>query len=154
MILKIFVSTHKEGESGSSSPELNGLDALQNEFDEMPTPTEASPRLPLLTHSRRSSVGTMQSGRSGSTAVEGAQTPGASLYVDYNTGLDALDGVWAALAVPDEQSPEALAALKQVEGVAGPFPPKFKGLATPAMNPMSFALSHEEVVVGCADGTI
>jgi pyrimidine and pyridine-specific 5'-nucleotidase len=120
----------------------------------MPTPTEASPRLPLLTHSRRSSVGTMQSGRSGSTAVEGTQTPGASLYVDYNTALDALNGVWGALAVPDDQAPDAFTALSQVEGVSGPLPSKFKGLATPAMNPMSFALSHEEVVVGCSDGTI
>lgn len=33
-------------------------------------------------------------------------------------------------------------------------PPDFKGLATPGMNPMSMALSHEEVVVGCGDGTI
>jgi len=28
------------------------------------------------------------------------------------------------------------------------------GLATPEKNPMSMQLSHEEVVVGCADGTI
>ncbi len=27
-------------------------------------------------------------------------------------------------------------------------------LATPDKNPMSMALSHEEAVVGCADGTI
>ncbi|KAG8810423.1 hypothetical protein FRC19_004555 [Serendipita sp. 401] len=44
--------------------------------------------------------------------------------------------------------------LRTVEGVSGELPAKFHGLATPAMNPMSFALNHEEVVVGCADGTI
>ena len=41
-----------------------------------------------------------------------------------------------------------------VKGVLGQLPKKFEGLATPEKNPMSMQLSHEEVVVGCADGTI
>lgn len=57
-----------------------------------------------------------------------------------------LGGVWAALA---EVGTSAGA-----KGLIGPLPPKFQGLATPEKNPMSMQLSHEEVVVGCADGTI
>jgi len=41
-----------------------------------------------------------------------------------------------------------------VKGVKGQAPHQFTGLATPDKNPMSMQLSHEEVVVGCADGTI
>ncbi|EGN94599.1 hypothetical protein SERLA73DRAFT_163115 [Serpula lacrymans var. lacrymans S7.3] len=40
------------------------------------------------------------------------------------------------------------------KGLLGALPAKFAGLATPEKNPMSMQLSHEEVVVGCADGTI
>jgi pyrimidine and pyridine-specific 5'-nucleotidase len=42
----------------------------------------------------------------------------------------------------------------RVKGALGELPKKFAGLATPEKNPMSMQLSHEEVVVGCADGTI
>jgi pyrimidine and pyridine-specific 5'-nucleotidase len=42
----------------------------------------------------------------------------------------------------------------RVKGMLGELPKKFTGLATPEKNPMSMQLSHEEVVVGCADGTI
>lgn len=155
-ILKIFVSTHRENGNSFVSPIVENLEVGPSENDELPTPTEASPspRAPLLTHSRRSSVGTMHSGRSGSTAVEGVQMSPASLYVDYNTGVDALGGVWGALAIQDDQTMDASTSFKHIEGVCSAFPGKFKGLATPAMNPMSFALNHEEVVVGCADGTI
>jgi len=41
-----------------------------------------------------------------------------------------------------------------IRGLLGTLPSKFTGLATPEKNPMSMQLSHEEVVVGCADGTI
>ncbi|KAL5483579.1 hypothetical protein ACEPAI_8811 [Sanghuangporus weigelae] len=86
----------------------------------------------------------------------------------FSTSITALSGVWGALATlssPDEDkdkditSPAVLHSLQQqlatsVKGVYGSFPAKFQGLATPAMNPMSMQLTHEEVVVGCADGTI
>ena len=39
----------------------------------------------------------------------------------------------------------------KVNGLLGKLPATFQGLATPEKNPMS---GHEEVVVGCADGTI
>ncbi|KAL5521033.1 hypothetical protein ACEPAG_8955 [Sanghuangporus baumii] len=86
----------------------------------------------------------------------------------FSTSITALSGVWGALSTlpsPDEDkdkditSPAVLHSLQQqltasVKGVYGSFPAKFQGLATPAMNPMSMQLTHEEVVVGCADGTI
>ena len=59
-----------------------------------------------------------------------------------------LTGAWAALAETDH------AATAGVKGLLGTIPAKFQGLATPEKNPMSMQLSHEEVVVGCADGTI
>ncbi|KAG5645388.1 hypothetical protein DXG03_006341 [Asterophora parasitica] len=66
--------------------------------------------------------------------------------VDIDTDVSALTGVWAALAATDSGA--------GVKGLLGQIPPKFAGLATPEKNPMSMQLSHEEVVVGCADGTI
>lgn len=67
--------------------------------------------------------------------------------VDLDEGTIPLRGVWAALSegVPDSAA---------VKGLLGGLPKKFEGLATPEKNPMSMQLSHEEVVVGCADGTI
>ena len=73
------------------------------------------------------------------------QTPPPSSKVDINTHIVPLSGAWAALSdVPNAQ----------VKGLLSPLPPKFAGLAMPEKNPMSMQLSHEEVVVGCADGTI
>lgn len=86
----------------------------------------------------------------------------------FSTSITELSGVWGALAAlpttedekeKDIKDPAALHALHQqlaasVRGVYGNFPAKFQGLATPAMNPMSMQLTHEKVVVGCADGTI
>ena len=69
--------------------------------------------------------------------------------VQYDTEINSLGGVWAELTKPVTAS-EA----KSIQGLEGELPASFKGLATPAMNPMAMALSHEEVVVGCADGTI
>lgn len=68
--------------------------------------------------------------------------------VDFNTGIIPLSGVWAALADTDN------VAAAGVKGLRGQLPAKFQGLATSDKNPMSMQLSHEEVVVGCADGTI
>ena len=67
---------------------------------------------------------------------------------DLDEGMVSLQGVWAALSegVPDSAA--------NVKGLLGSLPKKFEGLATPEKNPMSMQLSHEEVVVGCADGTI
>ncbi|KAG7095256.1 hypothetical protein E1B28_006029 [Marasmius oreades] len=67
--------------------------------------------------------------------------------VDIDTNVTTVTGAWAALA--DHASSET-----GVKGLIGRLPPKFQGLATPEKNPMSMQLSHEEVVVGCADGTI
>ncbi|QRV76359.1 F-box/WD repeat-containing protein pof1 [Ceratobasidium sp. AG-Ba] len=64
--------------------------------------------------------------------------------VDFDTDIAPLTGAWSALAEESEEGwPASL-------GV----PSGFKGLATPEKNPMAMALSHEEVVVGTADGTI
>jgi hypothetical protein len=43
---------------------------------------------------------------------------------------------------------------RDVKCLLGPLPPKFTGLAVAEKNPMSMQLTHEEMVVGCADGTI
>ena len=68
--------------------------------------------------------------------------------VDFNTDILPFRGAWAALAEGDN------VASAGVKGLSGPLPVKFQGLATPEKNPMSMQMSHEEVVVGCADGTI
>ena len=68
--------------------------------------------------------------------------------VDLDEDTTPLEGVWAALS---EGVPDSVA---NVKGLLGGLPKKFEGLATPEKNPMSMQLSHEEVVVGCADGTI
>lgn len=68
--------------------------------------------------------------------------------VDLDEDVIPLQGVWAALS---EGLPDSVT---NVKGLLGGLPKKFEGLATPEKNPMSMQLSHEEVVVGCADGTI
>jgi len=70
------------------------------------------------------------------------------VQVDIDTDVRGLSGAWAALMSVDNVSGAG------VKGLLGQLPPKFQGLATPDKNPMSMQLSHEEVVVGCADGTI
>ena len=72
----------------------------------------------------------------------------AGYDVDLDEDIIPLQGVWAALS---EGVPDSVANAK---GLLGGLPKKFEGLATPEKNPMSMQLSHEEVVVGCADGTI
>lgn len=76
---------------------------------------------------------------SGSTKVDDP-------HVDFDTKITTISGAWGMLADGD--------AGNGMRGLLGPLPPKFTGLATPEKNPMSMQLSHEEVVVGCADGTI
>jgi pyrimidine and pyridine-specific 5'-nucleotidase len=76
-------------------------------------------------------------------ATEGKLSPS----VDVDACVTTLTGAWAALS--QELPPGA-----EVKGLFGALPSKFQGLATPDKNPMSMQLSHEEVVVGCADGTI
>jgi pyrimidine and pyridine-specific 5'-nucleotidase len=79
-----------------------------------------------------------------------ASETSSSTNVDIDsTHIAALSGAWAALA---EGNPSE--SLGTVKGLLGSLPPRFAGLATPEKNPMSMQLSHEEVVVGCADGTI
>ncbi|KAF9479123.1 hypothetical protein BDN70DRAFT_879098 [Pholiota conissans] len=68
--------------------------------------------------------------------------------VDIDTDVVPLSGAWGALA------DVALGSTTGAKGLLGQLPPKFAGLATPEKNPMSMQLSHEEVVIGCADGTI
>jgi len=66
--------------------------------------------------------------------------------VDIDANIMPLSGAWAALAHATSD--------RGAKGLLGPLPPKFSGLAMPEKNPMSMQLTHEEVVVGCADGTI
>ncbi|OCH85966.1 hypothetical protein OBBRIDRAFT_738919 [Obba rivulosa] len=68
--------------------------------------------------------------------------------VDFDTDVRPVAGAWGALAEGDN------VASAGVRGLLGQLPAKFQGLAMPEKNPMSMQLSHEEVVVGCADGTI
>ena len=76
------------------------------------------------------------------------QAAPAAPAVDIDTDIVPLSGAWGALA------DSSLGLTSGMKGLLGPLPPKFAGLATPEKNPMSMQLSHEEVVVGCADGTI
>jgi hypothetical protein len=146
------------------------VDGIADESDVVtPNGTETDPG--FLAHSRRSSVSTVKSAQTGTSATSGTTGMTSMTSLSGITGisvrgarpvnkiaasmdLEPLGGVWEALAVHDDEDPDAVSDLASIEGVAGDFPANFKGLATPAMNPMSFALSHEEVVVGCADGTI
>ncbi|KZT25821.1 hypothetical protein NEOLEDRAFT_1132791 [Neolentinus lepideus HHB14362 ss-1] len=70
--------------------------------------------------------------------------------VSIDTEVTAMTGAWGALAEYDPGSVN----MDDIRGLKGAIPPKFMGLATPEKNPMSMQLSHEEVVVGCADGSI
>jgi pyrimidine and pyridine-specific 5'-nucleotidase len=67
--------------------------------------------------------------------------------VDLDTDIATISGAWSVIA-------DDPAGAYDMKGLYGSLPAKFAGLATPEKNPMSMQLSHEEVVVGCADGTI
>jgi pyrimidine and pyridine-specific 5'-nucleotidase len=83
-----------------------------------------------------------------------APSTNPSAKVDTNTHIVPLSGAWGALSNFPPPSPSSSGTTKKVKGLLGPLPPKFAGLAMSEKNPMSMQLSHEEVVVGCADGTI
>lgn len=68
--------------------------------------------------------------------------------IDIETGVRELSGAWSALVGVDNVSGV------RTKGLLGALPRGFGGLAVPEKNPMSMQLTHEEVVVGCADGTI
>ena len=68
--------------------------------------------------------------------------------VEIDKDITTVTGAWEALSEADTVSGSG------IEGLLGRLPTKFQGLATPEKNPMSMQLSHEEVVVGCADGSI
>lgn len=76
----------------------------------------------------------------------------SSSRVDINTHIVPLTGAWGALS--DDPTTTATTANSGIKGLVGMLPTKFAGLAMPEKNPMSMQLSHEDVVVGCADGTI
>ncbi|KAK7052123.1 WD-repeats-region domain-containing protein [Favolaschia claudopus] len=78
-------------------------------------------------------------------AKNGAEVMRTVTPVEIDLAATPLGGVWGSLAVPP---------YGDTRGLKGSLPTKFTGLATPEKNPMSMALSHEEVVVGCADGSI
>ena len=146
-VLQIFVSTHRD-KAKLTTPSTEGGEGRTEESDADVTPTESEPETPFVSHSRRSSVGTSYSAQSTSSFIDAVKRNNRSKFpVDFDTLVDGLTGVWGVLANCEEGIPS-------VEGVSGAFPSKFKGLATPAMNPMSLALSHEDIVVGCTDGTI
>ncbi|KZV64245.1 hypothetical protein PENSPDRAFT_588714 [Peniophora sp. CONT] len=67
--------------------------------------------------------------------------------VALDTEIRAIGGVWRRLA-------PGAAGASGMKGLMSGLPNKFAGLATPEKNPMSMQLTHEEVVVGCADGSI
>lgn len=86
---------------------------------------------------------------------ESESKPAQSQSIIDMSAISSLSGIWSALATPlnssdDDQPPE----FGEVKGLLSSLPRNFAGLATPALNPMALALSHEEVVVGCGDGTI
>ena len=72
----------------------------------------------------------------------------AALGTEFVPDQEALAGAWSAMSDVDHVTAAG------IKGLRGKIPAKFAGLATPEKNPMSMQLSHEEVVVGCADGTI
>lgn len=81
-------------------------------------------------------------------AGENVQPRGkTSPSVDLDTNIAAISGAWSVIA-------DGSVGAYDMKGLYGTLPAKFAGLATPEKNPMSMQLSHEEVVVGCADGTI
>ena len=86
------------------------------------------------------------------SSTPSATTSLSSSKVDVKTHIVPLSGAWGALS--DFPPPPTPSGGTKVKGLLGPLPPKFAGLATSEKNPMSMQLSHEEVVVGCADGTI
>ncbi|KAK7691499.1 hypothetical protein QCA50_004898 [Cerrena zonata] len=104
----------------------------------------------MSTHRDKESIKPGEEEQDSSDSEKDASDPGrlrasSPASVDFDTDILPLTGAWSALANGSRSD---------AKGLRGHLPPKFSGLATPDKNPMSMQLSHEEVVVGCADGTI
>ena len=131
---RILISEHIEKEA--ALPSSSGLPGDgEDHSDGSDGPEEYGPSSTQA--SRRSS-----SVYTGTTAAHSAAGD-----VDIDTNVVSLGGAWGMLAAPPSPS-------DPIRGLFGKIPNKFGGLATPEKNPMSMQMSHEEVVVGCADGTI
>lgn len=102
----------------------------------------------ISTHRKESANSGEKDGETEPSAEGNSEKSKEDTDVDFSSSVTPLAGVWGALAQVDEPAPTS------ANGLLGTLPAKFQGLATPSMNPMSMQLSHEEVVVGCADGTI
>ncbi|KAE9394213.1 hypothetical protein BT96DRAFT_1048532 [Gymnopus androsaceus JB14] len=91
---------------------------------------------------------------SSGTGARGSYVPYSGVEIDTN--CTPVTGAWSALADAESLGIPGggLNGSSKIKGLIGSLPPKFNGLATPEKNPMSMQMSHEEVVVGCADGTI
>ncbi|KAF8532351.1 hypothetical protein JB92DRAFT_3091815 [Gautieria morchelliformis] len=111
------------------------------------------PVIPL--HPRLRIVLTLPFDKLAAAVAEEPDGTGPEGAVDFSTSINAVAGVWAALATHDDSESESGGGgFPHVDGVLGTLLAKFAGLATPNQNPMAMALSHEELVVACADGTI
>lgn len=126
---RIFVSTHQDKDSvaESDSNSMNGTHSTSGSGSE----DEDEP-----------------SRNGNGLAVVKEEGESDEAKVDIDTDVTPLTGAWAALANASGSLSTA------VKGMKGQAPNKFAGLAMPDKNPMSMQLSHEEVVIGCADGTI
>lgn len=129
---RIFISTHrpKKGEDRTEDEQGDAMDGDQDTFESQNEKQINMLNSPPPSERERDSEVNM-------------------------SAISSLSGIWAALATPlnsvdDGQPPE----FGEVKGLLSSLPRSFAGLATPALNPMALALSHEEVVVGCGDGTI
>lgn len=91
-----------------------------------------------------------------SRADSGSNSPDGPTAVadEEEIPITAIGGAWEALGEVAEEDHQSTSTPTSTAAWGGSLPAGFKGLASPAMNPMAMALSHEEVVVGCADGTI
>ena len=102
----------------------------------------------MSTHREQNDAKVPMDGSGSDTEDGDAPSVSSTVSMDSENKIEPLAGAWSALADVD------YAAAAGVKGLRGKVPAKFAGLATPEKNPMSMQLSHEEVVVGCADGTI
>jgi pyrimidine and pyridine-specific 5'-nucleotidase len=104
----------------------------------------AERRIFMSTHREKTTVANDDLDSAGEALPPRGKT---SPSVDLDTSIAAISGAWSVIA-------DGPVGAYDMKGLYGNLPAKFAGLATPEKNPMSMQLSHEEVVVGCADGTI
>ncbi|TFK50497.1 hypothetical protein OE88DRAFT_1631183 [Heliocybe sulcata] len=109
----------------------------------------ADRRIFMSTHQDKESQrgAPLEDSESDTDSASRIMTPGLEVAID--TEVTAMKGAWGALA-----EWEGGGGGGEVRGLKGAVPRGFGGLAMPEKNPMSMQLSHEEVVVGCADGSI